>query len=871
MANGTASEVEILIRTTGDPTGAVQISGALKDVQAQGVATAEAITGSWEKLSATTGQTVAQLQAIAAANAEAAASAGAAASGGGVSGASTQEAAIQREISAIVATRRALLEAQIAGQTETVAGLRTELGIRQQTLAALRSETLSQEGLTAVLADQNELLALASIRNKEVAASGLMAGANLNKAKGEALVLSREIATGSVNARTLGALLGSLGTTLTLAAIAALFVGEAIKSVVLYASHLTAEIDKATKKIAQQLPEWDLLAQKIKAAPQAFDLVEQVGRQMHGVDEKLDEMRSRQLSWWRETIDLFAVIGKTGFEALSGGQMPTQGPQMQALIEAQQKARVEQQLMLKTLSDIYNKTVQTAAVWESIKSEPFAQGLQDADKQIEAIKAQIADFGPIRSIQDLLNFTQLQKNLEDAQRLLELLRGAASSAANEATHLSQELQKVNQITLTPQEKIAALKKELASANDELHRMGFASAEAAIGIIALGASGGRTAEEMKAVEAAVRSIITLTGQLHQAENKEAKSVQTAAHKDFTAVLKEEEALLQRIRQQNQLIQQNPFLSADKKQSTTAANDRAELAALNVEMVKLQNYTKKTPLDPAEVQQASQKMQEMVFRAQQLRMQIQATSTFGGQMRTELQGWANSFGTTAHQIAATIEGTINAALQQFNQLILTGKFNAQALLQQIVQLGLTLVEQLAIQQAMSAINHAIAASQAAATGAAISTAMAAPATLVSIATEGEADVQAPIAIAGAIAAVQGLSFAHEGGVVGSLPPWRGGALAHDERLTVTKVGETILPTHISPVVIPKMHSGGVVDMTSGFSRSFSSGARSQAGRAAAGTGGGGVEIHVWADQAEAQKNYMNSSAGQKHLKKLILKNR
>src|SRR6266852_4857456 len=64
---------------------------------------------------------------------------------------------------------------------------------------------------------------------KELAENWLLTGASLNKAKAEALVLGRELVTGSFNARTLGAFLGSLGPSLTIGAIAGFALVEVLQ------------------------------------------------------------------------------------------------------------------------------------------------------------------------------------------------------------------------------------------------------------------------------------------------------------------------------------------------------------------------------------------------------------------------------------------------------------------------------------------------------------------------------------------------------------------------------------------------------------------------------------------------------------------
>jgi hypothetical protein len=139
---------------------------------------------------------------------------------------------------------------------------------------------------------------------------------------------------------------------------------------------------------------------------------------------------------------------------------------------------------------------------------------------------------------------------------------------------------------------------------------------------------------------------------------------------------------------------------------------------------------------------------------------------------------------------LQQTVGAALQSFNQWVVTGKFNLQALLQNVIQLGLQLVEQLLIQRAVGLINASLAETQAVASAQIIAAAWAGAATAVTTATEGQAAYGAPAALAIGLAGVKGvlgIGSLHEGGPVQRM---HSGGLAHDEVPIIAQEGEIMI---------------------------------------------------------------------------------
>jgi hypothetical protein len=238
----------------------------------------------------------------------------------------------------------------------------------------------------------------------------------------------------------------------------------------------------------------------------------------------------------------------------------------------------------------------------------------------------------------------------------------------------------------------------------------------------------------------------------------------SQRDLTELLREENLILAQIRGSQQLIQQNPFLSADAKQTLLFESYSRELVTLNAEIQKQQEFVKNTALDPAQLEEARAKLQQLQLEMGLLAQKMPSL-TFGGGIQSGLVAWANSFGTTSHQIGDTIKGTINSALQGTNQLLLDAAFRTgnwkQTLVgveRQIATLFLDMLEKMALQQALQLAGISSTTTAQTASGAAIAAAHAPAAAATSISSYG---VAALIGEAAAIAAIFAIMAALGGG--------------------------------------------------------------------------------------------------------------
>jgi hypothetical protein len=300
---------------------------------------------------------------------------------------------------------------------------------------------------------------------------------------------------------------------------------------------------------------------------------------------------------------------------------------------------------------------------------------------------------------------------------------------------------------------------------------------------------------------------------QRHSMEAAAGASTAQSGLNEMLRQANTLIQSIRQNQELIKGAPFMGADAKATAELASYQTELKAVQTTIAEIQAKKAGGALDPNELARADAELQKLDFHAKQLAQDITKAQQ---PLRTELQNWANNFGTTMHQLANTIEQTVGVALQGLNTWIVTGKFNAQQLLQQIEMLGLQLIEQLILQRVMAAINASAAGAQAAVTGPVVAAAWAPAATAVTVATEGEAAAAAPGEYALALGAIQAMAVAHEGGEMKRRRMHSGG-LAPDEVPIIAQEGEFVVRKDVAQQAMPMLtalnsgqafHDGGAI---------------------------------------------------------------
>jgi hypothetical protein len=266
---------------------------------------------------------------------------------------------------------------------------------------------------------------------------------------------------------------------------------------------------------------------------------------------------------------------------------------------------------------------------------------------------------------------------------------------------------------------------------------------------------------------------LRGELVKRQEQEGEAAERSGKKAYeegvNARLKEQAALMDEIQGRRAVVQSDPFALTGQQRAALIPILQQEAAALR----------------------AAGKEWEALRVEQEL-----ATLNFTGEFQANLVGWINSMGTAADQAADLITGTLNGAIQQTASLITdamfrTGDWEAailslgESFVQQLITMGLQLVVQHTLGEALKAKSTATATTQGAQIAAATS-----------IATGGTAAVVGGIAAAAAIALIIGLLAAgafHTGGVVGrdrGSRRGRTGGLGNRERLYILEDDEVVL---------------------------------------------------------------------------------
>jgi len=265
--------------------------------------------------------------------------------------------------------------------------------------------------------------------------------------------------------------------------------------------------------------------------------------------------------------------------------------------------------------------------------------------------------------------------------------------------------------------------------------------------------------------------------------------------LAAALHELDAVMAKVRQDQALIAGAPFMGIDEKQTQLLQKAKEEATDLEKELAKLNAIRGGSlgPLNAPQLAEVNAKIQNTQFELDKVRQKIEGLQQ---PMRAFIAQWANSLGPVINQVGDAIKSGVNTALESMNQFLVTGKFNAQQLLQQLVLLGLRLIENLILQQVLMAINNAMAVKGAQTSGTLISAAMAPAATLTTIATEGSAAYQAPGAIAAALLAVEAMGagggIAHKGGLMRRM---HAGGLSYDEVPIIAQEGEIMIQRSVA----------------------------------------------------------------------------
>jgi hypothetical protein len=460
---------------------------------------------------------------------------------------------------------------------------------------------------------------------KKFSTEMIFAGGSVSKARAEVTTLVRELATGGNTTRTLGALIGALNPVVAA-------VGVGVFVVVEHFIHAYQEIQKINSELAKGIPllrNWSdaIVASALNARSQA-DAVK-VGlsgiKEILEAETKVEELRKR-------------VAAITN--------LPENEKQLQ-LAEAQLHAAESQAQARRDILASAVKTAEIRAIENEnlIKATNLDESREIVLKRINDISQQEANLDVRKSGTDAKRKAELDSQMEAQTKLL-------GEIIKEGDRRSEALQKTHdQIALNNAEGNEELSIQMRVAQayqDKLKALRDAHVPEQ-----------QAVSEAQAYAESVRNA---------AEIKAGAGSEVSTQQQLTVLMREQAALLQNIRQQQELINQNPFLSADAKQAALLASYTQEMRQLSVMIIATKAAIQNSALDPAQLEQLRGKVQQLTFEYQLLGLKVVGIAQ---PLKAELAGWVTGFGTAAHQIGQTITGTINAALQGTNQLLLDGR--------------------------------------------------------------------------------------------------------------------------------------------------------------------------------------------------------
>jgi len=269
------------------------------------------------------------------------------------------------------------------------------------------------EGLTAKAAEADRTL-------KTAAASGLLLGANMRRARQEATTFVRELATGAPTTRTLSALLGNLPGPLLIAGVAAITLGEGLKNAVERSIRLQEEfgkgldtVQKLAEKVRTGLAEAISPEQVVRVAQEGASAVE-------AQTAKVNALQNQYLGLWK-TIGDEATSAIAGIlSAGSGAALSWKPFQNQADKVLEQERQIQSEMQ--GIADAAVRTaIEVEKAFESKKVQPFSEAIQDSINTIKVLRDSqnsLKETSPTTFAKDYADFG---RRIEDAQKNLAAL------------------------------------------------------------------------------------------------------------------------------------------------------------------------------------------------------------------------------------------------------------------------------------------------------------------------------------------------------------------------------------------------------------------------------------------------------------------
>lgn len=480
MADNT-SEYKIRLTTEADTSGAEAIDAELKKVQADADAANAAANGGG-------GASVPRSAADVSYNADLTARANAA----------TQQAEAEAIVSAEEQKQIALLEqkrilaAEIVEQAELEAAqnsqeavalaqqieirrlsiqLQTQLNIseaeafemasrRVQAEALVNETKTAQEALNAELVAQEAAMAEASA----------IPGIQLGKARAEAITLARELATGSVNARTVGALIGSLGPSLTIGALAGYEVYKAITGIAEEQLKVNQEIDNQTDKLVANAKTWGEMAKNATSPEDVQKLAADISKSLDQVAQKTREVQQEGLHGWDafldNTVNVLTKIGSLGRDSFH--------PYLEAQDQAIENQKALQDTAIMNARLFIQQSQKAAEEWKTQLSGSLDEAIEHYQSKIDDlyIAQEKLNLSMPGAVQQFANYGI---KIQDASKKLEDLKTKHDNLTEGLSKLDESLKKINFDRLDAKGKLLSLKNDLDDVSKKLIKLGIDAA------------------------------------------------------------------------------------------------------------------------------------------------------------------------------------------------------------------------------------------------------------------------------------------------------------------------------------------------------------------------------------------------------------
>lgn len=653
-----------------------------------------------------------------------------------------------------------------------------------------------------------------------------------------------------------GLVAGGLGAAVQVIAAIPDLIAQAGEEVV----RLAEEQRQVTAEVEKQVSRYVQLAQVASNVGDVRKLEAQIGQGLDAAAGKFQEFRNKELGLWETFKNGLTTIPFLSPEG-------TLKPALDSIKAATEQNLRAQLSAFNGLREVANQSIET---FDRIRTEPVAQGIAEVNAKIATMKSELASLSeqavpPIHATgEELLRakdaaqeFINKSAGLETWEKLLKVLQGETQKLRDALFHAADAVQDVqskirSNLAEAAGNTAGVLDERLSQLRKEAFNQLFTGNNAV--------EAARMAEQLvdserRKVQYQEQSRAVTSG------SRDAARGEAAARRDIVAFLTEENALLQKNRLEQQLVEQNPQLSLDQKNSKMAGLMTQEIAQLNAKIAEGKAKIAGTVLDPATLARANAAIATTEGRVALLGQRLQTTG-FTGQFRASLVAWMNSLGTTAQQIAGLITNTLGSAINGVSGAITGLIFHTQSLGQAALQMGQQFVQslinvglQMVAQKLLGTALTAATTTEQVSAGATIAAANAPAAAATAIASYGSSAVIGTIAAAAAIAAIiAAIAGGFEsGGYTGGREGQPAGVVHGEEFVmsapAVRRIGVANLEAMHSNLSRPGYASGGFV------------------GRAASGGGKSGGpqvgETHIFnfIDMRQLQKAFEKSSATKK----------